>query len=55
MFGLAGVVTQTVTQVILPVGSIVFDVVITLVVDFILLTHGDSSGQNRGYFPERRS
>jgi hypothetical protein len=30
-------------------------VAITLVIDFILLKHGDSSGENRGNSAERRS
>jgi hypothetical protein len=34
--GVAGVVAQSVAQVIFPVGSIIFIVVITLVVDIIL-------------------
>jgi len=58
-FGLARVVAltvvQTVAQVVFPVGSVFFIVVITLVVDFILLKYGDSSGENRGYLAKRRS
>jgi hypothetical protein len=38
---LAGVVAQTVAQVIFPVGSVFFVVMITLVLDFILLKCGD--------------
>jgi hypothetical protein len=53
--GLTGVVAQTAAQVIFSVGSIFFILVITLVIDFILLVYGDSSGKNRGYLAERRS
>jgi hypothetical protein len=53
--GRAQVVAQTIAQVILPVGSDFFVVAITLVMDFILLKHGDFSGENRGNSAEWRS
>jgi hypothetical protein len=52
---LAQDVAWAVAQVIFPVGSVFFIIVIVFVMNLILQKYRGSSGENRGYSAERRS